>query len=86
MGAELRFILCSKARKRESGRKESKYGSASMRVRDVVDRDDVGMIRPRGSLCFDQKRSLPVGIGDLLRGKSFQSDDTVRSGVSLGKL
>ena len=50
--------------------------------KDVVDRNDVGMIQPRGCLRFEQEPSLAVGISNLLRRQSFQSDDAVKPGVA----
>ena len=40
------------------------------------------MIQPGGGLGFDQEPPLPVGIGDLFRGQSFQGDHTLKPGVA----
>jgi hypothetical protein len=40
------------------------------------------MIEPGGGLRFQQESPLTVGIGDFVRGQSFQSYYTVQTGVA----
>ena len=50
--------------------------------RDIVDSDDIGMVEPGRGLRFLQESALPAGIGDLVRGQSFQGDDPVQARVA----
>ena len=53
----------------------------AVRIRDVVDVNDIGMVQSGSRLCLLHEAALPFRVGQSFGGEDFQCDEPVQVGV-----